>query len=627
MAIPVQRLRPTRATLLAVVGVAWALSFGAVRNFVWADLREGMIDLRGLARSTRALVWLGFGILALMLLAVLFNDAWRAASPLVPLNSSLATVGRGSMLPVALVPATLFLVALAWSFILCGALHARRSIRLGALAVYLLSAAGWVNSDTSLASYLVGAADVRELLPMMVGWALLLAVPLFFLLRRKGGARPVVEFPALFFLVAVTFLLAQARHMESWRSMGMPVMLGVLEMNVATLQGFVMPLLLLIGVEIAMLTYQASGWAAEIATAGVPRGVPQGLLVAALAWRLDQVIGELASRLAMGTPRGEALQYGGALAIPLTAFAAWALVVRARVAGAHEDEPATAPGMLEEADRYAVPLVVAFIGMQIVGDALLLVAQSLPVTPLARLVQAVAAGVAGLLNQFLTTPWHLLVDVAAVVLAFRTARRGRRSLALYLGIYGVMHLWYEATNPGRPLAFLGWRGAEPEDFWWTVLFAGVTLAWAARGRLTRERSVALLGLVGMTWLLRQSSFLDDPYSPLFFGYSGIGFLAFGILWDTLTAGSWANEGTAGLPRVSRVLMYVGYVLLTVTVVNWAVTSHDLTTVGQFTGDTAMVGLERFGKPVLYGIIALTLAAAFRSRPGEDHTQPEAAIAA
>jgi hypothetical protein len=86
--------------------------------------------------------------------------------------------------------------------------------------------------------------------------------------------------------------------------------------------------------------------------------------------------------------------------------------------------------------------------------------------------------------------------------------------------------------------------------------------------------VALLGLVCMTWLLRQTDILDDPHSPLFFGYSGIGFWL-GILWDVLTAGSWANEGTEGLPRVSRVLMYVGYVLLTVSVVNRALTGHDL----------------------------------------------------
>lgn len=620
MAISLHRLRPTRTTVAAVAGIGWALSFGAVRNFVWADLREGMIDLRGLSRTTRALVWIGFAFLGAMLLAVLFNDAWRAVSTLVPLNASIATAGRGSMLPTALVPATLLALALAWSFALTGALHARRSIRLGVLATYLLSAAGWVNSDTALASYLIGAGVARDLLPMLGGWAVLSAVPLFFWLRRRAEARPALEFAVLFALASIVLLLGQARHLESLRVMGMPVLMAMLEMNVATLQGFVMPLLLIIGVDIAVFTHQASGWAAGIATGGLPRGFPQALLGGALAWRLNGVAGELAARVQAGTLPDEAVQYAGAAGVPLLALAACWLVGRVRPADPEADAAATPDGVVEEAERHAVPLVLAFIGVQLVGDVLVLFAQSIPMTPVTAVVQSIAVGLSGLLNRFLTTPWHLLVNAAALVLAARMARRGRRSLALWLAIFGALHLWFEATNPGRPLSALGWRGSEPEDFWWTVLLAGVAAFWAVRGRLSRERAVALLGLVSMTWLLRQTDILDDPYSPLFFGYSGIGFLAFGILWDVLTAGSWANRGTEGLPRTSRVLMYVGYVLLTVSVVNWALTSHDLSTVGQFTGDTAMVGLERFGKPILYGVIFLTLFAAGRAE-AEARTAP------
>lgn len=613
MAVPLHRLRPSHAAVAAVVGLAWALSFGAVRNFVWADLREGMIDLRGLARSTRALVWLGFALLGVMTCALLFNDVWRAVSPLAALTSSLSTVGRGSMLPVALVPVTLFLLATAWAFALTGALHARRRIRLAVLGLYLVTGAGWVNSDTSLATFLLGMGSARELLPMVGGWAILGGVVLFFRVRRDRAPRPAVEFPVVFALVSTILLLAQARHMESWNSMGMPVLLGMLEMNVAVLQGVVMPLLLLIGVEIAVFTCRASGWAAEIMTEGKPRWVPVGVLAVAVAWRLHEVVGELLERVGTGGLRAEALQYAGALGIPLLAAGVWWWVARPRAA---DEEEATPDGVLEAAEGYAAPMIVAYLGMQLLGTVLVLLAQALPITPVTAVAQSIATGLSGVLNDHASTPWHLLVNAAALVLAARLARRGKRALALYLGIFGVMHLWFEATTPGRPLAVLGWRGAAPEDFWWTVLLAGAALAWAVRRRLTPERATLLLGLLAMTWLLRQTQLLDDPYSPLFFGYSGIGFLAFGILWDVLTAGSWANEDTGGLPRVSRVLMYVGYVLLTVTVVNWALTSHDLGTVGRFTGDTAMVGLERFGKPLLYGVILLTLAAASRARPEE-----------
>jgi hypothetical protein len=138
-----------------------------------------------------------------------------------------------------------------------------------------------------------------------------------------------------------------------------------------------------------------------------------------------------------------------------------------------------------------------------------------------------------------------------------------------------------------------------------LFFALVALWWLARGTLTNERAARLLFLVLITALLRQTDFIENPFSP-FFGFAGIAFIAFGIVWDSLTIGSWANVGTPTLPRISRIFLYVGYVLLTVTVVNWALTTHDLWTVGRFTGDWAVAGLRRFGVPMLYAIYAVTL---------------------
>jgi hypothetical protein len=52
------------------------------------------------------------------------------------------------------------------------------------------------------------------------------------------------------------------------------------------------------------------------------------------------------------------------------------------------------------------------------------------------------------------------------------------------------------------------------------------------------------------------------------------------------------------------------VLLTVAAVNWAVTGHDLAAVGRLTGDMAMTGMMRFGKPMLYAVLIAALV-----RPG------------
>ncbi|HZO27648.1 MAG TPA: hypothetical protein VFH48_16855 [Chloroflexota bacterium] len=48
--------------------------------------------------------------------------------------------------------------------------------------------------------------------------------------------------------------------------------------------------------------------------------------------------------------------------------------------------------------------------------------------------------------------------------------------------------------------------------------------------------------------------------------------------------------------------------MTVAVVNWAVSVHDLTAISRLTGEAALDGLERYGRPMLYAIFAVTLAA-------------------
>ena len=53
--------RPSPATLVAVLALALLLGVSTVREFVWKDLRAGMLDVRSLSRPTRALVWLGNG--------------------------------------------------------------------------------------------------------------------------------------------------------------------------------------------------------------------------------------------------------------------------------------------------------------------------------------------------------------------------------------------------------------------------------------------------------------------------------------------------------------------------------------------------------------------------------------
>jgi hypothetical protein len=207
-----------------------------------------------------------------------------------------------------------------------------------------------------------------------------------------------------------------------------------------------------------------------------------------------------------------------------------------------------------------------------------------------------------------------VVDGLAVVFGVWLARRGRLALGAFLAIFGLIDVYRELSQPGRPFAAV----SDPDttaliDFWWVVIFGAVALVWAARRELTTERVSRLLLVVLLTTLLRQTDFISNRFSV--FGFAGVGFLAFGLVWDALTVGSWANVEGRGLPRLSRVFLYLGYMLLTVAVVNWALTTHDLAAQARLTGEMALSGFNRFGRPMIYAIFAVALAAPAMSRAG------------
>ncbi len=584
-----QRLRPTRGTLAALVGLMWALSFGAVRDFVWSDLRSGMIDLRGLARTTRALVWIGFALLAAMVGAFLFNDFWRELFPLVPLGQG--AVGRGELLPVALVPVTVFMLTVAWSFVLAGALHSHPVLRLAAMALYTLTAASWLQSvlDSSFAS----VSD------RVIAWGALGLVPLFFLLRWRARPRPAAEFLALLLPVSLAFLFGHLREVASSRAFGINLELARLNFQVLLLTSLVKPLLLRIGLDIAAFTRQAADWASATLADRLPLGFLRLLLLALLGWQLYGALMAVQERIAATTVGVEALAYAGALGEVLLVGAVWWLV--GRLAGPASERP-TQEEVAEEVERHLLPLLLL---TQVVGLAtFVLLLSGTVVARIPALVTRIT-GLAGWLAATGLTAWDRLVAVGVLLLALWLARRGQRALALYLALFGALHLWWQLVGVGRPLGALAYDGGEMVNLWWLLLLAGVAGWWGMRGRLGAERVGQLLFLLLITILLRATDFIENPFSP-FFGFAGIGFIAFGLVWDSLTAGSWANVGTGGLPRSSRLLLYVGYVLLTVTVLNWALTTHNLDMIGEFTGNAALRGFERFGLPLLYALFPVVL---------------------
>ena len=134
------RLRPSRATVAATIGLVGALGFGAVRELIWDELKGGMLNLRGLRRPLQALVVFGFALLLVMLVAMIFNDFLRGRYDLFALPSG--TTGRGTLIPSPLLSVTLFVLAVGWAFVLASAIETPLVSRIALLVVVRLLRVG-----------------------------------------------------------------------------------------------------------------------------------------------------------------------------------------------------------------------------------------------------------------------------------------------------------------------------------------------------------------------------------------------------------------------------------------------------------------------------------------------------
>jgi hypothetical protein len=623
-------IQPFRSALSSLLHLLYELTIGAVRDFVWADLRSGTISLRGLPAATQALAALGFGLLFAMVGALLYNDFWRSHFTLLALTG--AVPGRGTLLPDALMPATFFLFAVAWAFVLAGALHSHPLVRAGTLALYLA-----INSLWLYANLQSGPTE------LWLGWAGLLAVPVLFVVRWRAPAYPVFEFVLILAALTIALGPAQARQVESWRASNIPLVFASLSTNLHFVNGLIVPLLLLAGLSMANFADRAARWTTEIISARLPHLLIVVALAVLLALRLQEVLGELTSRVARSSVPEQVVAYGGAAGIPLAVILIAWLIDRgepdASAAGAdadrvelsagagpgaaHDDPEAVVTSTLlnaskilpagepltAAAERAALPLIVAYQAIVLIFTAVLLVLLAartitLDVQPLRDLFAGVSAAFDWLILQ--TGIWYLIVYCAALTASFLLARRGQARPALYVGAFGAMGLRNDLTQPGGPLGALSWSGVgNPVDFWWIVLVTVTGTLWLLRGRLSLERAARLFFIVAVSALLRQTDFISNPFSP-FLSFTGIGFVAFGIVWGTLTGAAWVNGDSRALPRAGRIFIYVGYSLLSVTLINWALATHNLTEAGNLGGDMALIGLNRFGKPMLYAIYVATL---------------------
>ncbi len=250
-----------RLSIITFITELWSVGKDALVQFVWSDLRSGLIDLRDLSRPVRAIIILGFVVTTITLFLLTQAAAMRS---FFPFHTSVTPApGRGLHIPILLFPLSLFLLSLAWAYLLTGARYSHWRIRWGVLFLYTLSAASWL--VTLLATNPSSVA---------IGTLLYSVLLVTYLLPQASRLRPTFLFALTLICVGGLFAAAQLPLVLQDHNSGLPIGKTVLEGNLRSLATFAIPLLILIGLDIADFTVHASTWLTEATTKLLPLCYP-----------------------------------------------------------------------------------------------------------------------------------------------------------------------------------------------------------------------------------------------------------------------------------------------------------------------------------------------------------------
>ena len=168
-----------------------------------------------------------------------------------------------------------------------------------------------------------------------------------------------------------------------------------------------------------------------------------------------------------------------------------------------------------------------------------------------------------------TLPWVVLLGVGAWLM-LRGRRGARRELGLGLFLMGA---W---NAPFYVLAVFGVRFQFSTPLLDIAITLGILVVLLVRWRhVDRFEGVALMVVTVFTWLaFTRGDFISVVVNgPL--GFLGLSSAAvvFGIVYTLLADSAMASGSSRQLPRESRLLLYLGFLVLSTAVLAWVEITH------------------------------------------------------
>jgi hypothetical protein len=516
-------------------------------------MREGRLRLEGTDRVTRLVASTGLVMLIALLGSLLLGESWRRGDLIL-----LSDRGGFVFMPQSFFPVALVALSLAWLLLLWGAMSGSPMVQLaGALAFLTLnSAIGRTLSlelERTIAPTLVAvgyfAAPAVMALAALVQWR---RKELFDLLKPYFMAAAAVGVAALF----GGQLLDYSNQLGKGLDLTFPTLL---DGAITGITGVLQPLVLVAGIAVVEFGYDVAEAAAVPAWRLGRTQARIGLLVLLAAALWFQFLGHAGEWLEAFSDRPSQL-VGPAVAV--MAFY-WVL----RIGQAHRRDEAAAEEAKESlvygtSFALAAPALLALAGV-LVGEFVLtqLKAVSLGLAIVERVPQ-----------DWLVSWGDVLLWTGLLLYGLRLARQYRENLErseLGLGLM-LVALW---VLPFEILSNFGISiPMSPALMGVMVTFGIAGYALANLRALDTKNAVQLGAVTLFLWLLTtEGDFLAIVGAKLGLPESFV--VVFGIVFALLAGSSFATSSSKHFPRSARTLLWVGYMVLTTTLLNWYELAH------------------------------------------------------
>jgi hypothetical protein len=534
------------------------------RTLFSEPFEQGRLRLDGLAGLERTLAVGALVVLIGLLLALLVGGAFRHAT-LIRLNDS---DNRWTFVPLTLLPMAFVALFAGWLVFLWGALRGSVWVALLGAFVHLL-----INGTIGVVSGGIGDSFVNNVMPTVnrVGYFATAGVMVVFALLRlkRSWDRPLrfVAFPLLAAALAAMYGAALLLAIDAVRH-GFPALATlVLDGNIEGISGLLEPMILLAAVALVDFSYNLSnavGSPAMELRAQVAKAI-LAAIVAVKLWVLLFSHWDVWTTYARISSSGVIWVVVGA-----AAFAAvglwWRSALRRRALG--------------EAGEERVKERIVYIGIvaEILPSLIVIVLTTAASTIAAQANSRGAVRWLDSVERFTfhhstvvrAIPWVVLL-LAGIWLVARGRTASHRELGLGLLLLGA---W---NTPFYVLGAFGVRFEFSNALLDIVITIGIGIVLIARWRrIDRFEASALVVITLFTWLaFSRGDFITAiANGPLgFLGLPAAVLVVFGIAYTLLADSAIASGSNRSFPRDTRVLLYLGFLVLSTAVLVWLDTTH------------------------------------------------------